>query len=140
MSLFELKHHHGAVSVPNLDEAIAWYVNMLGFAVEQRVTLPQVPANVAMLKNGDLRIELFEAEGSQPAHPDRRIPDQDLKTQGNKHVSFALRELAPFVADLRERGADIVMHKEMSFASFAFVRDNSGNLIEFIQQPDLWRE
>ena len=29
----ELKHHHGGVSVPNLDESIEWYGKVLDFEV-----------------------------------------------------------------------------------------------------------
>jgi methylmalonyl-CoA/ethylmalonyl-CoA epimerase len=40
MSNLEFWHHHGGVSVPDLDASIAWYRTMLGFEVEQRFPLP----------------------------------------------------------------------------------------------------
>lgn len=135
---FALKHHHGAVSVPDLERAIDWYARMLGFEVESRVLLAHVPARVATLRREGLRIELFEVEGSQPASPERRVPDLDLRTQGTKHFAFAVPDIDAAVAALQARGVDLVFHKRLPFAAFAFVRDDFGNLIEFIEQPDLW--
>lgn len=135
---FELKHHHGAMSVPDLQGAIAWYQKMLDFQLESVVKLAHVPADVAMLRRGELRIELFEVPGAASLPPERRIPDEDLRTHGNKHVAFAVRDLDVAVAELQRRGADIVFVKKFEFGAVAFVRDNSGNLIELLQQPDLW--
>jgi methylmalonyl-CoA/ethylmalonyl-CoA epimerase len=135
---FELKHHHGAMSVPELESSIAWYTKMLDFQLESVVKLDHVPANVAMLRRGELRVELFEVPGAAPLPPERRIPDADLRTHGNKHVAFAVRDIDAAVDELRRRGADIVFVKKFEFAAVAFIRDNSGNLIELLQQPDLW--
>lgn len=138
MHAFELKHHHGAVSVPDLERAAAWYQRVFGFSVESRVHLAHVPARVATLRREDLRIELFEVQGSQPAPASRRVPDEDLKTQGNKHFAFAVRDLRAVVRQLQQLQVDIVFFKELDFASFAFIRDDFGNLVELLQQPDLW--
>lgn len=126
------------MSVPNLEESIAWYTRMLDFRLESVVKLAHVPANVAMLRRGELRIELFEVPGAAPLPPERRIPDEDLRTHGNKHVAFAVRDIDAAVDELRRRGADIVFLKKFEFAAVAFIRDNAGNLIELLQQPDLW--
>jgi hypothetical protein len=41
--------------------------------------------------------------------------------------------------ELRANGADIVfVGRFKDLAPNIFMRDNSGNLIEFIEQPDLW--
>jgi len=113
---------------------------MLGFAVESTVFLDFVPAKVAMLRRDNLRIELFEVPGAAPAPKSRHDPDEDLRTHGNKHVAFAVQDVHAAVDELRRRGADIVFVKHFEFASCAFIRDNAGNLIELMQQPDLWRQ
>ena len=69
----ELKHHHGGVSVPNLNESISGYKRVLDFEVEK----------------------LFEVPGAEPMSPDRRIPDRDVHTHGNKHLAFAIRDVNP---------------------------------------------
>ena len=88
-----------------------------------------------MLRNGPLHIELFMVAGANALPPERREPDSDVHTHGNKHVSFAVAEINEFAAELARRGADIVWVKEMPQGSNIFIRDNAGNLIEFVLAP-----
>jgi catechol 2,3-dioxygenase-like lactoylglutathione lyase family enzyme len=129
----EFWHHHAGVSVPDLDASISWYRNVLGFEVEQRFRIPSIPAEVAMLRSGPLHIELFHVPGAKALPEERRTPDTDVHTHGNKHVSFAVQDVRSFAEELRRRGADIVWVREMAHGSNIFIRDNAGNLIEFVQ-------
>jgi methylmalonyl-CoA/ethylmalonyl-CoA epimerase len=129
--------HHGAVSVPNLEESIAWYRKMLGFEVEQRFRIPGEPVEFAMMKRGDLRVELFQAENSKPLEASRREPNTAFLTQGSMHFAFAVPDVKTLANTLRERGVDIVWVRDFEFGSNAFIRDNAGNLIEFLQQTDM---
>ncbi len=137
MSEVPIRLHHGAVSVPNLDESIAWYQKMLGFEVEQRVRIPGQPVEFAMLKRGDLRVELFAAENSKPMEANRREPNTAFLTQGSLHFAFAVPDARALAESLREHGADIVWIRDFPWGSNAFIRDNAGNLIEFVQQKDM---
>lgn len=137
--MFDIKHHHAAMSVPNMEDSIAWYENVLGFRIERRFDIPAIPADCAMLKRDDLRIELFHVAGAKAAGEERRHPDTDAHTLGNKHAAFAVRDIAPVECELRARGADIVFVKKHELGAHIFVRDNAGNLIEFVQQPEMWR-
>ena len=134
----DLKHHHGGISVPDLEASIRWYAEVLDFEVEQRLEIPAIPAKVAMLRRGDLRLELFEVPGAQPLPEERRHPNLDLRTHGNKHLAFAIKDIDSAERELRSRGADIVWVRRFEFGSNIFVRDNSGNLIELVLQPDMW--
>jgi methylmalonyl-CoA/ethylmalonyl-CoA epimerase len=129
----EFWHHHGGISVPDLEAAIAWWRTVLGFDVVERFPIPAIPAQVAMLRNGPLHIELFEVAGASALPEERRQPDTDVYTHGNKHVSFAVENVHEFAAELQRRGADIVWVKEMKHGANIFIRDNVGNLIEFVQ-------
>jgi methylmalonyl-CoA/ethylmalonyl-CoA epimerase len=129
----EFWHHHVGVSVPDLEASIAWYRDVLDFEVARRFAIDSIPAEVAVLKNGPLHIELFQVPNAQPASEDRRVPDRDVHTHGNKHVSFAVEDVWGLADELRRRGADIVWVKDLKFGSNTFIRDNSGNLIEFVQ-------
>lgn len=131
-----IKFHHGGISVPELEASIDWFARMLGFEVESRIDIAAIPAKVAMLKRDELRIELFEVPGAKPLPPERREPNTDPHTHGNKHVAFAVPDVDAFVEELRERGAEIALVGHFDFGSFVFVRDNAGNLIEFVQQPE----
>jgi methylmalonyl-CoA/ethylmalonyl-CoA epimerase len=134
----DLKHHHGGISVPDLEASIRWYAEVLDFEVEQRLEIPAIPAKVAMLRRGDLRLELFEVPGAQPLPEERRHPNLDLRTHGNKHLAFAIKDLDSAERELRSRGADIVWVRRFEFGANIFVRDNSGNLIELVLQPEMW--
>jgi methylmalonyl-CoA/ethylmalonyl-CoA epimerase len=130
----EFWHHHGGVSVPNLDAAIAWYRDVLGFEFQYKATIPGVPCTFAIVQNGDLRMEIFEVPGAKPLPSERRVPDEDLRTHGNKHVSFAVDDVPAFGEELRKRGADIVWIKEFpNGKANIFIRDLAGNLIEFVK-------
>jgi methylmalonyl-CoA/ethylmalonyl-CoA epimerase len=135
MKQFEFWHDHAGVSVPNLEAAIAWYHGVLGFELERRIVIESIPAHVAVMKNGNLRMELFEATGGKAPAEDRSVPDQDVRTWGNKHVSFAVDDVMLVSEELKLRGADIVWIKKLPFGGAnIFLRDNSGNLIEFVQR------
>jgi methylmalonyl-CoA/ethylmalonyl-CoA epimerase len=132
---FEFWHHHGGISVPDLETAIAWWRAVLGFEVERRFPIPSIPAQVVILKNGPLHIELFQVEGAKSLPDERREPDTDVYTHGNKHVSFAVESVREFAEQLKMRGADIVWVKQMEQGANIFIRDNAGNLVEFVESP-----
>jgi methylmalonyl-CoA/ethylmalonyl-CoA epimerase len=130
----EFWHHHVGVSVPDINASIAWYRDTLGFVLERRYVAESIPATIAVLKNGPMHVELFELSDAKPLPDERREPNQDLRTHGNKHVAFAVADVRLFAAELKQRGADIVWVKDFKFGSNAFIRDNAGNLIEFVQK------
>jgi catechol 2,3-dioxygenase-like lactoylglutathione lyase family enzyme len=134
MNNIEFWYHHVGISVPDIEAAITWYREILGFTLQHRNFLPPARAKVAFLQNGDLRVELFEVENGQPLPPERRIPDQDLQTHGNKHVCFAVDNIPRCAELLQQRGADIVWVKDHGNGrANMFIRDLAGNLIEFMQ-------
>lgn len=128
-----LRAHHFGVSVPDLDAALSWYERMLGFCVEQRLYIDKIPARVAFARRGDFRIEFFEVEGASPLPAERRTPNQDVRTHGNKHLCFEVPDVPAAVAALRAAGADIAFEARIDGNPTAFVRDCAGNLIEFLQ-------
>ena len=56
----------------------------------------------------------------------RRYPNQDIATHGTKHIAFEVPDVSSTMDYLEERGVDIAMRDP------AFIRDNSGILIELI--------
>ena len=127
--------HHVGVSVPDLDASIAWYRDMLGFTLDFEMTIPEDTGRLAMLRIGDFRLELFEVPGAAPLPDDRRYVDRDLRTHGTKHVAYLVPDVAALVADLRAKGVDIVWDvAEHGGMKAAFVRDNTGNLVELMEE------
>ena len=137
-SALPLKHHHGAMSVPNLDAAIEWYDRVLGFVLEKRFPIPAIPAEVAMLRREQMRIELFEVPGALPLPEERREPNLDNRTHGNKHFAFAVPDVDAAAEKLRMQQVDIVWVKRFPWGANIFLRDVAGNLIELVEEPSLW--
>jgi methylmalonyl-CoA/ethylmalonyl-CoA epimerase len=136
MSALEFWHHHVGVSVPDLEASIAWYGHVLGFTLVRRLRIESIPANVAILRHGAMHIELFQADSAQALPPERREPDSDVRTHGNKHVAFGVADVDAFAQELHRRGADVVWVKHFPHGGAnIFIRDNAGNLIEFLEAP-----
>jgi catechol 2,3-dioxygenase-like lactoylglutathione lyase family enzyme len=134
----ELWFHHTGVAVADMDASIAWWHDMLGFALMRRYRIDSIPAEVAVLGNGALHVELLRRPNAAPADAQRHDPDSDLLTCGNKHVAFSVADVRAVIATLRERGVDVVWMKEFPDGRAAsFVRDHEGNLIEFVQWPQV---
>jgi methylmalonyl-CoA/ethylmalonyl-CoA epimerase len=133
MTDFSYWHHHGGVSLPNLDEGIEWYCSKLGFQLEHRFPIPSIPAEVAIIVNGDLRMELFQLPDAVAMQADRRIPNEDLKTHGNKHVAFGIKDVLSFGDELKRRDVDVVWICKFDHGANIFIRDCAGNLIEFLE-------
>lgn len=134
---FELKAQHVGMSVPNLEASIKWYQDMLGFTVAKRAEIPPLKAKIAFMKRGDFYIELFEVEGAAPLPDDRRYPNKDLLTHGTKHISFAVNDVRKVMEILKKRGVDVAMENVMEGKPMAFIRDNSGNLVEISEVGSL---
>ncbi|WP_395392098.1 VOC family protein [Novosphingobium sp. BL-8A] len=133
----EFTFHHGGVSVPSLDEAIDWYGRVLGFEVEKKFYIEAAKSHTAMVRKGPLRFEIFEVEGAAALPEDRRFPPRDLKTHGNKHVAFRVEDLEEFLTEMEAKQADIAFVVREAFGKGCFIRDCAGNLIEFVEEPNL---
>ncbi|HZV09010.1 MAG TPA: VOC family protein, partial [Novosphingobium sp.] len=88
----QFRFHHGAISVPDLDRAIAWYGETLGYTLEKRFSVPPAHSRAAMLRKDDMRVEVFEIAGAAPLPPERRSVPGDLGVHGNKHVAYRVAD------------------------------------------------
>jgi methylmalonyl-CoA/ethylmalonyl-CoA epimerase len=132
----EFTFHHGGVSVPSLDAAIAWYGAVLGFAVEKEFYITPARAKAAMIRKGPLRFELFEPEEGTPLPEGRSHPPSDIRTHGNKHVAFRVESLDAFIAEMGDKGIEVPFVVREDFGKGCFIRDCAGNLIEFVEEPN----
>ena len=133
----EFAFHHGGVSVPDIDAAIAWYGRVLGFEEERRFYIPPARAKAAMIRKGPLRFELFEPEDGNPLPEGRSHPPSDLRTHGNKHVAFRVADLDQFIAEMTAKGIEIPFVVREAFGTDCFLRDPAGNLIEFVEETEV---
>ena len=142
---------HFSFSVPNLDQAIAFWREIFGFAVEHRFEIAAIPAQGAFMGRDGFRLELWQVAGSAPVPAERQAPDSDLRTQGTKHIAFTVPDAQAAIDALVQRGVRIAA-VQRSFtepmrpeadpsmdaarskrpAVAAFIQDPAGSLIEII--------
>jgi len=131
--LASLRPQHVALSVPDLDSAVRWYADKLGFRMVVRREFPTIRMRAANLELGGFGIELFERRGSARPRPAPAAVPDDLLGQGVKHIGFLVDDLDAAVADLAQCGvplADGPTRVEPLGLRLCFIRDNNGNLIE----------
>ena len=116
--------------MPDLEESIAWYRDLLGFREERRFEIPPANARAAIIRHGELAVELFEVKGASPLPPERRVPNLDLKSHGIKHVALAVEYRDQLLVFLSARGVDVIFRG----IDGAFILDNAGNIIELMKR------
>ena len=124
---------HVGISVNNMEEALYWYKKNLDFELVKDDYIPPLGARICFVQNGDFQLELFKYDDPKPIPADRLTPNTDLQTIGTKHVAFEVPDMKALKEKFVANGVDIA-HEVMMEGNFVmFVRDNSGVLIEFIQ-------
>jgi len=128
---------HAGISVGDLEASIAWYREMLGFELDRVVDVPEDTGRVALLRNGAFVLELFCIPGAAALPEERRFPWSDIRTHGVKHIAYAVADLRRLMDHLKEKGVDVVWDARVHDGVLcAFVRDDSGNLVEFVERVE----
>ena len=133
---FDIAWDHVALSVPSIEESIAWYEKMLGFKRIRRDEAPNPNARqqVASIKRGNITIELFQLPDAAPLPESRKNPSEDFRTHGVKHFGFEVRNLPGVLAELKAKGVKMAFDmRDNPATAFAFISDNAGNAIELIE-------
>lgn len=109
--------------VDDLDAAVAFYRDVLGFDVELR------PSSVfAMLYRGDLRL-LLTVPGEPHVLPDGTLPEPG----GHNRISLLVDDLAARVAAMRQAGAQVRSQITAGVAvDTVLLQDPAGNPVELI--------
>jgi catechol 2,3-dioxygenase-like lactoylglutathione lyase family enzyme len=110
--------------VEDLDEALAFYRDRLGFEEELHPS-----PTFAMLYRGDLRL-LLSVPGESHALADGTFPEPG----GSNRISLGVSDLHATVAELRAAG--VTLRREISVGvavDTALLADPSGNLIELFE-------
>ena len=124
---------HVGISVGDMEESLAWYKRNLDFELVKDDYVPPLGARICFIRNGDFEIELFRYDSPKPIPEDRLTPNSDLQTIGTKHVAFEVPDMKALKEKFVANGVDIAHEVMMEGNNVMFVRDNSGVLIEFIQ-------
>ena len=127
--------HHFGMSVSDLDAAIDWFDSVLGFELDRKEDfLAKFGVHVAFIKSGDFSIELFQHDQAQPASSGRSVPNEDIRTLGNKHMCFQTTDLDAVLERLQAHGGTIAMGPfDAPGSRAAFILGPNGALVEVIQ-------
>lgn len=130
-----VRPHAVTMSVPELDPAVRWYSEKLGFQEIQRKNYPEFKTSLAFLELNAYRVELIEDGNSQPGAR-RADPPGHTAIQGISQFSFLTTDLAGVRTELVRRGVPITWEFENAElgVKFLFIRDLNGNLIQYIQR------
>jgi glyoxylase I family protein len=135
--------HHVAVSVPDLDAALAFYVDTLGFTVDfggewddkpqndRVIGLDGTAAKVVMLRAGSAFVELWEYRRPQPAPRD---PTYSPADHGIAHFCIQVTDIVSEHARLQAAG--MTFHGppvELGRGSAIYGRDPFGNIVELYE-------
>lgn len=126
--------NHFAISVPNQQESVAWYEKVFDFKIFDYDEIPGTGIKVAHMLGKGFILEIFEPQGGNALPEDRKIPNLDLLTHGNKHISFGVPDRFAAKKELEDLGVDIAMVVDDA----VFIHDNAGNLIEIFEERGEW--
>ncbi len=140
--------HHVGISTLDLDRLVTFYTETFGFEevaglawepgsadVDAALALEDSSGRMAMLRLGDVHLELFEFLNPRPDPVD---PERLITGIGINHLSLLVDDLEVVVRRLDER--EITVHtspRDIGDGPFIYCRDPDGNAIEFWQPaPD----
>lgn len=131
--------HHLAISVENLERSVDWYKKMLGLEVINRMTIEHNGTKIAFVGNEQFVIEILEVPDHNPIPADRSHPDTDNATCGVKHFCIITDNNLDYIAWLKSQGVKVVFEFQPggveSYA--AFINDPDGNVIEVFDSENL---
>ncbi|MFK7731783.1 MAG: VOC family protein [Pseudomonadales bacterium] len=135
--------HHAALAVPNIDEALAFYCDVIGFEIETEAEVPSgidvmsealgvadSGFKIRMLKKGYSHLELFEFVETEVVDELRPV-----NRTGITHIALATNDIEQDYQYLTQQG--VVFNAELFGAApdrFAYGRDPFGNVIELIEK------
>ena len=123
-----MQFDHGAFQVSNMDEAIAFYTDKLGFELNFRDINQEEQEAYAFLQLGNARIELIQ----DLVHP---FTKPEIKKPYCPHFCIEIEDMQVALDGLKEKGVEIVrgpleIAGEETWVYFA---DQDHNILEFIQ-------
>ena len=133
--------HHVAISTPDLDRLLWFYRDLLGFKEVQRfswekgtevidkvLNLKDCAARQAMLKGGNICIELFEFSSPEPAPMD---PKRPVCNHGHTHLCLDVVNIEEDYQRLVDAGIEFhVPPQDFGNLKATYGRDPDGNVFE----------
>lgn len=123
--MFLKSQHHIAIIASNYEKAKEFYMDKLGFTLEQEIYRPEQNDYLRMLRLGDTCLELF----IKPEAPERVTNPEAL---GLRHLAFRVEDILPVVRWLNSMGIETepVRLDPYNGGRFTFFRDPDGLPLE----------
>ena len=130
-----MKISHIALSVSNLSRSIAFYRKHFGLRLAAKFRHKEIGLTIALLKKGDITLELFEFKKHKPLPRYRKGLDSDLRTLGVKHICLEAKNIAKIYGQFKRSGVSLATDLRVfdNGARYFFLRDPDGILIEIMQ-------
>jgi methylmalonyl-CoA/ethylmalonyl-CoA epimerase len=124
----QLKPHHATAAVADIDRAVRWYQDVLGFKVVNRDDRPN-GTRFADLEIPGFGIGLVQSPGASS-------PSTNAARSGWVHIVFSVPEPARAYALLKARGADVSTRGNTPPADVTtfLLHDSEGNEIEIVAE------
>jgi catechol 2,3-dioxygenase-like lactoylglutathione lyase family enzyme len=121
---------HVAMRVSNVERAIVWYAEVLGYEVLWNGHAPtpdRTRSAMGLVCGGALALELLETPGGRP---------HDIATLGVAGLSITVPDVDAAVAayNASARGGDTRVYEAQDW-KVAFLFDPDRNVVELVQQP-----
>jgi methylmalonyl-CoA/ethylmalonyl-CoA epimerase len=126
---------HIMICVPNYEETLQWYQEKLDAAIEREWTVDELPdLKLAYLSIHGFRLEVVASSQAQSGMPIVSDFGESLRTTGIGHFCFRVDDVDTTLAEMNERGVKTFVEAAdypLIGRRVAFIKDNSGNVIEF---------
>jgi quinoprotein glucose dehydrogenase len=130
-----LRGHHVTASVKDIDRAVKWYQEVLGFTLAERGNRGNGMMQFAELKIPGFGVALVWLRDA-PTAPAPASPP--MNGAGWLHLVFAVPDVALAYRQLKQRGADVYLRPGQPAAPLTafLLHDSEGNEIEIMPESD----
>jgi methylmalonyl-CoA/ethylmalonyl-CoA epimerase len=134
--IMKVKHiDHIGIAVRGLDQASAFYKDILGLEVKAIETVAEQKVNVAFIPITDSEVELLES--TEPDGPVAKFIE--ARGEGVQHIAFRVENLEAAIAELKAKGIRLIdqnPRKGAGGAKIAFIhpKETNGVLVEICER------
>lgn len=125
---------HIGIVVHNIDESLKTYCDQLGFALLERVAIPEQMVEAAFLDAGNSTLELI-APTDATSGTARFLQNRG---EGTHHVCFAVDDIRVALAELRQQGLRLIDETPRQgvhgLVAFVHPKATHGVMIELLQK------
>ena len=126
---------HIALSVSNIARSASFYGKHFGLKRSEKYRHQEAGLSIAILKKGNICLELFEFKKHKVLPKYRKTIDSDLRTVGVKHFSFKVVDIEGAFKRLKKASVPCATDLRVfdNGRRYFFIKDPDGNLLELME-------